>query len=223
MDTDSVAPGSISDKHIRSRNHSREEATFGPWEGRLIPRSSQMASVKELDISSSWTYSLPSLGASHVKLVVKNLPASPNAGDWDAGLIPGGQEDPLEEEMAIHSGILAWRIPWTEGPVQMIWNHRQRWCSLVVSPSLLEIPWAFQSGCKQAKWYGDMHPMVSESMSRVYGSLRRRCCPRQATVSGRRMQGPISVGSPPSQSLQMRPQLPSWALEWPSTPLHHPL
>ena len=27
-----------------------------------------------------------------------------------------GQEDPLEEEMATHSGILAWRIPWTEEP-----------------------------------------------------------------------------------------------------------
>ena len=27
-----------------------------------------------------------------------------------------GQEDPLEEEMATHSGILAWRIPWTEDP-----------------------------------------------------------------------------------------------------------
>ena len=25
-----------------------------------------------------------------------------------------GQEDPLEKEMAIHSNILAWRIPWTE-------------------------------------------------------------------------------------------------------------
>ena len=25
-----------------------------------------------------------------------------------------GQEDPLEKEMAIHSSILAWRIPWTE-------------------------------------------------------------------------------------------------------------
>ena len=25
-----------------------------------------------------------------------------------------GPEDPLEEEMAIHSSILAWRIPWTE-------------------------------------------------------------------------------------------------------------
>ena len=27
-----------------------------------------------------------------------------------------GGEDPLEEEMAIHSSILAWRIPWTEEP-----------------------------------------------------------------------------------------------------------
>ena len=27
-----------------------------------------------------------------------------------------GQEDPLEEEMATHFSILAWRIPWTEEP-----------------------------------------------------------------------------------------------------------
>ena len=27
-----------------------------------------------------------------------------------------GQEDPLEKETAIHSSILAWRIPWTEEP-----------------------------------------------------------------------------------------------------------
>ena len=27
-----------------------------------------------------------------------------------------GQEDPLEEEMAIHSSVLAWKIPWTEEP-----------------------------------------------------------------------------------------------------------
>ena len=37
--------------------------------------------------------------------VVKNL--TPNTGD--AG-------DPLEEEMATHSSILAWEIPWTEEP-----------------------------------------------------------------------------------------------------------
>ena len=27
-----------------------------------------------------------------------------------------GQEDPLEKEMATHSGILSWGSPWTEGP-----------------------------------------------------------------------------------------------------------
>ena len=29
-----------------------------------------------------------------------------------------GREDPLEKEMATHSSILAWRIPWTEEPVR---------------------------------------------------------------------------------------------------------
>ena len=44
--------------------------------------------------------------------MVKNLPA--NAGDLrDEGLI-SGSEGPLEEGMATHSSILAWRIPWTE-------------------------------------------------------------------------------------------------------------
>ena len=33
----------------------------------------------------------------------------------DSGSVPGG-EDPLEKEMATHSSILAWKIPWTEGP-----------------------------------------------------------------------------------------------------------
>ena len=32
-----------------------------------------------------------------------------------------GREDPLEKEMAIHSGILAWRIPWTEKPSRSSW------------------------------------------------------------------------------------------------------
>ena len=30
-----------------------------------------------------------------------------------------GQEDPLEEGMATHSSILAWRIPWTEEPGEL--------------------------------------------------------------------------------------------------------
>ena len=39
--------------------------------------------------------------------------SSHNGGD--PGSIPG-LEDPLEKGMAIHSSILAWRIPWTEEP-----------------------------------------------------------------------------------------------------------
>ena len=49
--------------------------------------------------------------------VLKNLPA--NAGDvGDAGSILRslGQDDPLEEEMATHSSVFAWKIPWTEEP-----------------------------------------------------------------------------------------------------------
>ena len=37
-----------------------------------------------------------------------------------------GQEDPLEEGMATHSSILAWRVPWTEEPggLQSIGSQR---------------------------------------------------------------------------------------------------
>ena len=52
--------------------------------------------------------------ASQAVLVVKNLPA--NAGDIEMQVQSLGQEDPLKEETATHSSILAWRIPWTEEP-----------------------------------------------------------------------------------------------------------
>ena len=42
---------------------------------------------------------------------LKHLPAVPET--WVRSL---GQEDPLEKEMATHSSILAWRIPWMEEP-----------------------------------------------------------------------------------------------------------
>ena len=39
-----------------------------------------------------------------------------------------GQEDPLEEEMATHSSILAWKIPWTEelGGLQSMGSPKSR-------------------------------------------------------------------------------------------------
>ena len=46
-----------------------------------------------------------------------------NAGDSSS--LPG-QEDPLEEGMATHSSILAWRIPWTEEPGgYSSWGHKE--------------------------------------------------------------------------------------------------
>ena len=41
----------------------------------------------------------------------KNLPVK-----QESGVQSLGQEDSLKEEMANHSSILAWRIPWTEEP-----------------------------------------------------------------------------------------------------------
>ena len=53
--------------------------------------------------------------------MVKNLPAVQES--WVRSL---GWEDPLEKEMATHSSILAWRIPWTEKPgrLQSIGSQR---------------------------------------------------------------------------------------------------
>ena len=47
-------------------------------------------------------------------LGVKNLPAIQELQETQVPSL--GQEDPLEEEMATHSSILAWRIPSTEKP-----------------------------------------------------------------------------------------------------------
>ena len=58
--------------------------------------------------------SLPTSRASQAALVVENPPV--NSGDMRDAVWSLGQEDFLEEGMATHSSILAWRIPWTEEP-----------------------------------------------------------------------------------------------------------
>ena len=53
--------------------------------------------------------------------MVKHLPAMQET--WVQSL---GCEDPLEKEMAAHSGILAWKIPWTEEPGRYSpWDHNE--------------------------------------------------------------------------------------------------
>ena len=46
--------------------------------------------------------------------VVKNMPAMQEMQEMHVRSL--GREDPLEEGMATHSSILAWKIPWTEEP-----------------------------------------------------------------------------------------------------------
>ena len=54
------------------------------------------------------------MGVSLVAQRVKCLPAM-----WETRVQPLGLEDLLEKKMATHSGILAWKIPWTEKPGQL--------------------------------------------------------------------------------------------------------
>ena len=56
-----------------------------------------------------------------VAQMVKNLPAM-----WETWVQSLGWEDPLEEGMATHSSILAWRIPWAEelGRLQSIGSQK---------------------------------------------------------------------------------------------------
>ena len=78
--------------------------------------------------------------ASLVAQMVKNLPAKKkesacNKGDWVQSL---GQEDPLEKGTAIHSSILAWRIPRTEEPGRLQSMESER-VAMTERPELLDL------------------------------------------------------------------------------------
>ena len=59
--------------------------------------------------------------ASLAAQTVKSLPI-----EWETQVPTLGQEDPLEKEMATHSSILAWRIPWIEEPGRLPFMGSQR-------------------------------------------------------------------------------------------------
>ena len=76
---------------------------------------------KELDMTERLNNNIDQKLTQHCKALVfqlqkvaqrlKRLPPM-----WENQVQSLGREDPLEEEMATHSSILAWRIPWTEEP-----------------------------------------------------------------------------------------------------------
>ena len=80
--------------------------------------------------------------ASLVAQMVKNRPAR-----WETHVWPLGQEDPLEERLATHSSILAWKIPRTEEPggLQSMGSQGvgHNWA---ITVSLYSIRWITPSG-----------------------------------------------------------------------------
>ena len=62
-----------------------------------------------LSVSYKIKHSYHTIGASLVAQLVKKLPAM-----QETRVLSLGQEDPLEKEMATHSSVLTWKIPWTE-------------------------------------------------------------------------------------------------------------
>ena len=127
----------------------------------------------------SWKYKMVQLlWASLIAQSVKNLPAVQKT--WVRLL---GWEDPLEKEMATHSSILAWRIPWIEEPgrlqsmgsqesdtIQRLNHHHHHSCWGEASGFLSHQ----EDSCGKVKWsrshYTDWTEAThgSSTMSRVW-------------------------------------------------------
>ena len=69
--------------------------------------------------------------ASWVAEMVKNLSAV-----WETWVLPLGQEDPLEKDMATHSSILAQKIPWTGFHGQDLEGYSPWGCKELDIPSM---------------------------------------------------------------------------------------
>ena len=77
----------------------------------------------------------------------------------NAGLIPG-QEDPLDEDMATHSSILAWRIPWTEEPGGVIKNLKRL---SMHSPLHIVLLTTLKSGLNTAHTHTQKHNVIEKA------------------------------------------------------------
>ena len=89
---------------------------------------SQWQRTPRLLTSYCQSISKSSFPATLVPQTVKKLPAMQETQVWSLG-----REDPLEEGMATHSRILAWRIPWTEEPGELQSMGSQRDHGVIVS------------------------------------------------------------------------------------------
>ena len=85
---------------------------------------------------------------------------------WETWVWSLGWEDPLEKEMAVHSSILAWKIPWREetGRLQPMESQRVRhdW---VTSPHFTSRK---QNICSQESWYWPKKLKMTQVVGEIY-------------------------------------------------------
>ena len=80
---------------------------YGSWQ--WTGKTGVLQSMGSQRVGHNWATELN--WTEFVAKLVKNLPAM-----QETQVRSLGQEDPLDKEMAAHSGIFAWKIPWTEEP-----------------------------------------------------------------------------------------------------------
>ena len=99
--------------HISSPS---EPPSHPPSHPSRSPQSTELSSLPYTAASHSLSFHtwLCDIPTRLMARMVKNLPAK-----WETWVQYLGWEDPLEEGMATHSSILAWRLPWTEEPARL--------------------------------------------------------------------------------------------------------
>ena len=133
----------------------------------IVMHGCKSCTIKKIWASKNWCFwtvvlektlesPLDSKRASLVAQRLKRLPAM-----WETWVLSLGREDPLEKEMATHSSILAWRIPWTEEPGGLQPTGSQRvghdWSTLLTSNQEREIPSSIGKGETQSQ-RNEWHP-----------------------------------------------------------------
>ena len=101
---------------------------------------------------------------------------------WERGVWTLGWEDPLEEEMAPHSSILVWEIPWAEEPgrLQSVGSQRggQNWCRMHacqaawMSPALRPQAWSQREIQRETQSQGGWQSCFEKGCGAVTNSRR---------------------------------------------------
>ena len=167
-----------------------------------IPGKAQTWAAKEMTwnrLGIWWCSSLAVLmRAFLVAQLVKNPPAMQETRVWSLG-----QEGPLEKEMATHSSILAWKIPWTEEPRGLqCMKSPSRWARLLKqwlfsgplsliakvdwpwSPGIKIVSLAITSGCRSSGSEGMYTINLSNNIRWFWMAVPIYTCPLAAVMNG---------------------------------------